>query len=208
MNNRALSAYAPSFVLLALLGCGGPEPALEESADGVGVGAGCSAFFEDGRRCMDLAIRCARARRCDFFKTPSCNARWYELSNECEDRNPSAMTVYRARVSFLGVDEESLVPMDRIIESFVFATSPQPNADARPFWRCLRPGSDIDFTTHSPNCNGDGPPISQHGYSFAANTPGARPVYSCRRASGDDRFLSRRADCEGAVVIGLLGYAK
>ncbi len=129
-------------------------------------------------------------------------------AERCGAFDPIKTTVYRARVSFLGIDEESLVPMDRVIETFTFALSPQPNADARPFWRCLRPGTNIDFTTHSPNCSGNGTPISQHGYSFAANTPGARPVYSCRTVVGDDRFLSRRADCEGGVVIGLLGYAK
>lgn len=129
-------------------------------------------------------------------------------SERCYGPDPIKTTVYRARVSFLGIDEESLVPMGSVIETFTFALSPQPNADARPFWRCLRPGTNIDFTTHSPTCNGNGTPISQHGYSYAANAPGARPVYSCRKAGGDDRFLSRRADCEGGVVIGLLGYAK
>lgn len=213
MNNRILSVYVPSVVLFAVLGCGGPESELEESADGVGAGVGCSAIDADLARCVSLAELCfhtgtpSQMRSC-VWAAPACMLAWSDLSHECAHLNPTTMKVYRARISFLGIDEDSLVPMDRVIESFTFALSPQPNADARPFWRCLRTGTNIDFTTHSPTCNGNGTPISQHGYSFAADTPGARPVYSCRRASGDDRFLSRRADCEGAVVIGLLGYAK
>ncbi len=211
MNNRILRVYVPPVVLFAVLGCGGPESELEESAEGIGAGVGCAAIDADLARCMSLAELCFRTgtpsqKRSCMWQSVACNLAWSDLSHECAHLNPTTMKVYRARVSFLGVDEESLVPMDRIIESFTFALSPQPNADARPFWRCLRPGTNIDFTTHSPTCNGNGTPISQHGYSYAANTPGARPVYSCR--TGDDRFLSRHADCEGRVVIGLLGYAK
>ena len=212
MNNRVLRAYAPSLVLLALLGCGGPERELEESADGVGA-VGCAAIDADLARCISLVELCFRIgtpsqKRSCMWQPTVCRLAWSDLSHECEHLNPTTMKVYRARVSFLGVDDESLMPMDRVIESVTFALSPQPNADARPFWRGLRSGTNIDFTTHSPTCNGIGTPISQHGYSFAANTPGALPVYSCRTADGDDRFLSRRADCEGRVVIGLLGYAK
>jgi hypothetical protein len=206
MNNRFLGSFLPAVVLFAFLGCGGPENEVEASADEVVLD--CPPVAADLARCLSLVDLCTHGgsgprQQCGY----GCIMRAVDARAErCGVFDPIKTTVYRARVSFLGVDEESLVPLDRVIESFTFALSPQPNADARPFWRCLRPGTNIDFTTHSPTCNGNGTPISQHGYSYAANTPGARPVYSCR--SGDDRFLSRRADCEGRVVIGLLGYAK
>lgn len=116
--------------------------------------------------------------------------------------------VYRVYSESSNLHYEMQHPVPNVEHQFDFAKNPQTGANRNPLYRCIN--GDEDFITRSTTCEGlNKAPQSFKGYSYAQNTPGARPVHRCRRRTAPlDHFLSRGANCEGHIHEGLIGYAK
>lgn len=145
---------------------------------------------------------------CASDANAGCKPKYDQSLTICNNLNYAAIHRVVAKVYGVGTFHlETMVPNKyRPIESsFYFAASPQAGADQSAIRHCRVKNSNDDFLSHSSTCEGQ-TKISTPGYSFAANTPGAKPVYRC--VTGKDHFISRDSKCEGKISEGLLGYAK
>jgi hypothetical protein len=133
------------------------------------------------------------------------------------------LRVYRNQArgsgSFVYKLESTLPPTSPITASFAFAQVRQPGASSAPLYRCAprrytsgRMDPDLlSDRTVAGACPAGFATISFHGYSYAPNTAGAKPVYRCYSRNAGvyaDPFLSWSRTCEGQLVSGVIGYAK
>lgn len=172
------------------------------STDGKMVGVTCQAGLLDE---YENAMMWGQTWGQDGVYYDACDAAYSAGLAQC---NSGYTTVYRS-LTLQKHWETRLQPLGQIMGgriegAFHFSATPRPGASQSPIYRCPY-NYEYDFPSLSANCEGQGAPISALGYSYAANTPGVRPVYRCR--VGGDHFISWASNCEGQIKDGLFGYA-
>ena len=78
------------------------------------------------------------------------------------------------------------------------------DSQLRPLYRYNNNQTPVEHTTTTRPILSGYSLEERHGFLLATQKPGTAPIYECR--INNDNFISRQANCEGQVVVGMHGY--